>query len=377
MKRLFKISGIVLGLILISGLIYYSTLTDRYKSHYKTKFLHTFGFVDSEWRSDIAANKAVFTTPTLVVDKIFKSMQGPAVEKYVTIDDSREELVWLNSFKTRAISEDGVTISNDFVCHSNVDFLFLDHYAKWGLTDELYRDYPRLTSMSNGIESHVFPEGFGFPIFSNEKFLLQTQVLNQNVKDSIFRVKHQLEIGYVAHSENMKPLISRAVYIQLPFKEDYKKMNPDNLPHNYCIPADKEVQEVDPVTKEKVSGFWLIPKGKTNYSAKINHQLGIKDSLSLHMVVPHLHPFSEKLELYDITENRTLYTCNVSNFSDRIGLKKTPDFKSEKGIMMYGNHEYELRLSVNNTSGEDQDMMATLFLFFYDKDMHDKILEQL
>jgi hypothetical protein len=41
---------------------------------------------------------------------------------------------------------------------------------------------------------------------------------------------------------------------------------------------------------------------------------------------------------------------------------------------MYQNHEYELVLEVNNTTKINQDMMGSMFLFFYDAEL-DSILK--
>jgi hypothetical protein len=48
-------------------------------------------------------------------------------------------------------------------------------------------------------------------------------------------------------------------------------------------------------------------------------------------------------------------------------------YSSVEGIWLYENHEYELVLEVNNTSSIDQDMMGSMFLFFYDEELKGKI----
>jgi len=101
--------------------------------------------------------------------------------------------------------------------------------------------------------------------------------------------------------------------------------------------------------------------------------LAIKDSVTLHQITPHLHPFAKKFILKDTTTNTILYTCNVINRKNSIGLISTPIFFSEQGIIMYPTHEYVLELTTNSTLEEPQDMMASLFLFFYDKEMDLKI----
>ena len=54
-------------------------------------------------------------------------------------------------------------------------------------------------------------------------------------------------------------------------------------------------------------------------------------------------------------------------------LKKVSYFSSEEGIMLYPNHQYELDLTTNNTTKVNQDMMASMFVFLYDKEMAEKI----
>jgi hypothetical protein len=46
-------------------------------------------------------------------------------------------------------------------------------------------------------------------------------------------------------------------------------------------------------------------------------------------------------------------------------------FSSEEGIWLYASHDYEIKLEVNNTSSTEQDMMGSMFLFFYDKELDD------
>ncbi|HRA74069.1 MAG TPA: hypothetical protein PLB11_14750, partial [Flavobacterium sp.] len=58
-----------------------------------------------------------------------------------------------------------------------------------------------------------------------------------------------------------------------------------------------------------------------------------------------------------------------------IGLTNIENFSSTEGIWLYANQEYEIVLEVNNTSLENQDMMGSMFLFFYDSEM-DEILKK-
>lgn len=361
--------------VVIAGLIYYSTLDDRHQAYYKTRFLHALHLLDPNWEQTSEGNTARFISPTLLIDRKFKSMEGPAAIDYFTINDKKEELVWLTSFKTKALDLEGNPASADFICHTNLDFVYIEHYGRWGLNNEMHRGYPRLSTVSNGIIAYDFPDGFGFPLFTNEKILLQTQVLNHNLTDTVFKVKHQYDLTYKKHEQRMKPLLPISAYIRIPFENATKK-NPNDLPDAFCIPVDSEIHsEMDPETQQTLSSFWIIPEGKKVYRGNINDQLRIQDSISVHMIVPHLHPFSERFQLVDKTTNTILFECDVENFKDKIGLKDTPVFKSTKGFKMYQDHDYELVIHTNNTSGMLQDMMASMFIYVHDEEMDNKIQE--
>ena len=65
----------------------------------------------------------------------------------------------------------------------------------------------------------------------------------------------------------------------------------------------------------------------------------------------------------------------ITNHKNSIGLTNIENFSSTEGKWLYANQEYEIVLEVNNTSLENQDMMGSMFLFFYDSEM-DEILKK-
>ena len=364
----------IISVIFIIGLSFYATRTNLQKSTFKTNLLHTLNLVDNTWEITRSKNKITLITPTLIVDGIFKSMEGPHATKTFKIDEGSDKLIWLNSFKVTAVNTDETEeLSNDFICHSNIDFYDGEHFGKWNFHDRIGENYPRLTTLSNGIESYRFPEGFGFPIFANESLFTQTQVLNHNISLEIFSIKHKLELGYTSNSNNIKPLRGKPIYIMLPFNanDPYKGATSENP--NACIPVtDKNHFYVD----EKglsYSGHWVISPGKQRFKFDITEQIALKDSTSLHHIATHLHPFAEKLLLIDKTNNTSIYVSKATNYTKKIGLKEVSYLSDKKGIMLYPTHEYELILETNNTTNTNQDMMASMVLFLYDKELDEKI----
>lgn len=101
--------------------------------------------------------------------------------------------------------------------------------------------------------------------------------------------------------------------------------------------------------------------------------LNLQDSLRLHAAAVHVHPFATSLTLYDQTTKTPIFTSRIENYTDKIGLKKIEAFSSEEGVWLHPDHRYELLLEVDNTSAVEQDMMGSMFLFFYDQEMDEQL----
>lgn len=373
-SKILKYSVLLLLVAISVGGIYYLNLPSRHKAIIKTRINHTFGLVDNTWNITNKDQTLSLITPTLVVDQIYKSMEGPKVMRSFQIDSKTDDLVWITSFETKAISTNEVdALSNDYICHTNIDFYDGEHYSRWNLNERIGQHYPRLTSMSNGIEKYNFPDGYGFPVFGNENLFLSTQTLNHNIKSDPFSVKHQINLGYKPHSKTMKPLQSKTVFIMLPYNTDNPFQGPTEANPNMCLPVETGNHSYSNDEGESLSGHWVVFPGKKRYSYDITHQLQLKDSTTLHHIATHLHPYAETLTLKNKTKDTVIFTSIAENYTDKTGLKRVSSFSSAEGVMLYPDHAYELILEVNNTSGSDQDMMASMFLFLYDKEMHEQL----
>lgn len=374
MKLSFKSISIFLFIVAVGAIIYFFNLKTRHQELIKSKFLYSLNIVDSEWDKELYENKVVFTTPTFVISNLYKSMEGPKSDQYLAIDNSSEELLWITSFKTEAfLSDESTRMPNDFVCHTNFEYRDAEHYNRWNLTERINKQYPRITSISNGIEACELPEGFGFPVFSNERIFLNAQALNHNVTDSIFNIKHKIEIGFIKHGKKpIKALQPKTLYMMFPFDMDNPFVGPSDKLPNACIPVETKNHTYYDDKGNPLSGHWLFSPGRHHYTFNATQQLSIKDSIRLHQITSHLHPFAERLQLVDKTTNKVIYNCESENFEDKIGLKSTPTFTSTEGVWLYENHEYEMTLEVNNTTDTDQEMMASMAIFYNDEEMTKK-----
>jgi hypothetical protein len=366
--KIYKILALLLLLSIVGGLIWYAQLSNRHKAIVKTTLLHKTGLVDNDWQVENSSKEYKMLSPTFIVDDIYKSMEGPKASNYVMLSQD-STLLWITGFKVVAQdAKTGEKMSNDFICHMNVDINDSKYYSNFGLEDRIGKQYPRLTSLSHGMENFDFPEGYGVPMKGNDLLFVTTQTLNHNIKEAYYKVKHKVSITY-QEDKNIKPLMSKTAFIMLPYDKYDPYKSPTDPGADFCIPVETKNHSYDDGSGNKLSGHWVIPIGKNTYRSGINHQLEIKDSLRLHAAAIHVHPFATRIMLLNKTTQKPVFVSEVTNHKNSIGLTNIENFTSKEGIWLYANQEYEIVLEVNNTSKEDQDMMGSMFLFFYDQEM--------
>lgn len=374
--KIYKIISALALLGFIVGGITYWQLPNRHKAIIKTYFLQHTGLVDNHWEIDNQSQHYTMVSPAFYIDGIYKSMEGPKSSNYIQLSQDTT-LLWITGFHVRAInSKDKKQISNDFICHTNVDFNDVKYFSNFHLEKRIGKQYPRMTSLSHGLENFKFPKGYGVPMKGNDMLYVTTESLNHNIPDANYLIKHEVEIDYSSTAAVYKPLMSRTVYIMLPYDKSDPYKSPLDPGKDYCIPVETKNHSYDDGKGNKLSGHWVIPVGKHTYRSAINTQLQIEtDSIRLHAAAVHVHPFATALTLWDKTANKAIFKSNIINHHGTIGLSKIDALSSETGIWMYQNHDYELVLEVNNTTTIDQDMMGSMFLFFYDQEL-DGILHQ-
>lgn len=372
-SKIYKnITAVFLILVIIAAFTY-SQLNRRHRAIVKTTLLHKLHLVDGKWSVDQTKGLYSMISPSLLIDGIYKSMEGPKSSKYVQLSQD-STLLYMTGFKVTALdAKNKRLLSNEFICHTNVDFNDVKYYSNFNLNDRIGKRYPRLTSLSNGMESQHFPPGYGVPMYGNDMLYVTTQALNHNNTKIKYLIKHQVDIEYTR--QMLKPLMSRTAYITLPF--DRNNPTAPEKGTDQCIPVETKNHTYSDGKGNLVSGHWKIPVGKRIYRGDINSFLHMdqKDSLRLHSASIHVHPYATKLILMDKTTNQPVFRSEILNAFRKTGLLKVGGFTSEEGVYVYGNHNYELILHVDNTSGEEQDMMASTFLFFYDQEL-DSILNQ-
>jgi hypothetical protein len=116
------------------------------------------------------------------------------------------------------------------------------------------------------------------------------------------------------------------------------------------------------------SGHWAVKPGKEIRHTVANPLMNLSFDTTIHFIAIHLHPFAESLELRDLTTGETLFKSHAQGPEEGIGLDQVDYYASKEGIPVYKNHDYELVSVYNNTTGVDQDAMATMFFYMLDKE---------
>jgi hypothetical protein len=374
-SKIYKFSAVFLLLAIIGGGIFYWQLPNRHKAIIKTTFLQKTGLVDNQWLVDNEQQQYKMISPAFYIDGIYKSMEGPKSSNFLQLSQD-STLLWITGFHVKALdSKTRKQVSNDFICHTNVDFNDVKYFSNFHLESRIGTQYPRMTSLSHGLEDFSFPKGYGVPMKGNDLLYVTTESLNHNYPNANYLIKHEVAIDYTKKSTPMKPLMCRTVFVMLPYDKADPFKEPTDPGKDYCIPVETKNHSYEMPDGKVLSGHWVIPPGKHSYRSSIDDQLQMTDSLRLHAAATHVHPFATALTIFDRTANRVIFKCHIENHKNSIGITKIDAFSSEAGVWLYKNHHYDLIEEVNNTTTIDQDMMGSMFLFFYDKEL-DAILNK-
>lgn len=309
------------------------------------------------------------------VEKLYRSMKGPSSMQAIRLDDDTEkpELVWVTGYEAVMVGADGEEpMPQEFMCHSNLDVNAASHRSKVGASPGFS---PRLFTLSQGQFYVKFPPGFGIPVRSDESLNLTTQVLNLNHADDMFEVRHKVTLNYVRDVEATKPMKALfpigAYGLALLEGDDgyYGIQNPIEEEHgSSCLPGENAAGHTYKDQFGRVfTGHWVVKPGREVNTTLVTNLMRLPYDTTAHYIAVHLHPFSESLELIDLTAGKTVFKSKVENYEDKIGLRRVEYFSSEEGIPLFKDHEYQMVSVYNNTTEEDQDSMAVMYLYVHDK----------
>jgi hypothetical protein len=347
-------------------------------------------FASAAVASEYPVRQFQFLSDLYTIEKKYKSMEGPSSMKKVTLLDGPPELLWITGVKTEMVEEDGKTAQlPELMCHVNVDLDAERHRALFNLKRAVAT---RLVTLSQGITDTRVPEGFGFPIISNEPLSVYTQVLNHNIDDpQNLKVRHRVTFEYVRDRDLQRPIkplmnlgasgmvlidekpLSLVPTIDLGVSDTSSGQSAASPEHGAsCLMLQRAPNAlgmgsdyVDPQGR-KLTGHWVVPPGRQVNHSDVTWFMGLPFDTKLHYAAVHLHPFAESLTLRDVTADKVIFSAKARNPENRIGLDHVDTFLSSEGVKLYKDHKYELVSVYNNTTNQVHDSMASIFFGFAD-----------
>lgn len=314
---------------------------------------------------------------TYEIDRIYRSMKGPESTQELSLsDDGERDLIWIKGFKAVMVEPDGESpMSQEFMCHSNLDFDIGNHSKIMGWKKN--NSSSRLFTLSQGQFEIKFPEGYGIPILSEEKLSLTTQVLNLNDAENKHQVRHKVTIDHVNDSDldaPMKALFPVSAYgLKLLEGDDghFNVKNADEKHGKGCLVGENaDTSDYKDKFNRSFTGHWVVKPGREVNHTLVTEILNVPYDTTIHYIAVHLHPFAESMELKDLTTGETVFRSNVVGTANRIGIESVEYYSSQEGIPIYKDHEYQVISVYDNTSDEDQDSMAVMFLYLLDKEFN-------
>ena len=312
------------------------------------------------------------------IDQIYRSMQGPqsAIRVLLGAPDAAPELVWIKAVHTEVVGESGQAVSQEYMCHlvAALDDAIVRDDALATETTDL-----RFGTMSQGLSHKSYPLGFGLPALSTHFLSFHSQVLNLNREDANVRVRHRVITHYIRDSERavpMKAIDSTYAQVMVLLNEDkgegyYGVRVPnDEIAGSSCSVGQHVESEVGLLPDSygrQYSAHWVVEPGTTENRALATKLMKIRYDTTIHAIDVHLHPFAEWVELRDLTARETVFRSKASQIEHGIGLASVESFRSAKGLPVYSDHEYAIVAGYDNTSGENQDAMAVMYVGTHDK----------
>lgn len=315
-----------------------------------------------------------YLSEELVINDIFLSMRGPGRQDYMALAPSTDELAWLTGFSVEVTADQGVTDTQQYLCHSNLEIADVkQHYMT--VANRAFNP-GRYFTISQGQSEARLPEGFGIPINTRHALNWNGQALNVNgVPEKPVTTRQKVKLKYQLDrdlAKEMTPLYAMSLVGLVTIGDEPRHYTTEvdgKMSTGGCMLGTSAVKDgvFTDAHGSQFSSHWVVPPGREKNVTSLDNTFTIPEDTTLHYAMLHVHAFCDWVELYDKTADKSVLKFSVEQVPNRIGLLKTQEFSSPEGIKVYKDHAYELRSEYNNTSGVDQDSMVVLYVYLKDK----------
>ncbi len=319
-----------------------------------------------------------YLSPTRTLDQVYPSMNGPEDIQEMTLWDSEEpEVLWLLAHSTQVVDDTGQqTLSNEYLCHTNIDVEANQHNHIFQSTapNTPRWFHPRLFTLSQGATSVVLPDGYGVPVRSDVPLTLLNMFLSHKPIEAPFQARQRFEVQFIRDAERtqtLKPLYLKVASVLVSLEDQpvlfNREKSGETLHDSSCsmgVTA-SELWHRDSQGR-KYTPHWYIEPGRSEYKTLVTDQMALPVDTTLHYIGAHVHGYAESIVLKDLTTGKVLFRGKVTTNQEHEGVESVEVFSSKKGLRVYKDHEYEMSVVYNNTSGKTIEGMAMLYIYFYD-----------
>jgi hypothetical protein len=269
------------------------------------------------------------------------------------------------------------------MCHSNLDLNYKVQTELLGGAAGAPRPGARLATISQGLADVQLPEGFGIPFPSIQPLYVTSQVLNHNLAPEALepplQVRHRGRLTWARDAElaqPMRPLYAAGLSVMVSLGDTqayFDTLTPGETEHgSSCAPGIAATKATAHLFtdrhQQRFTAHWIVKPGEEERRTIVTGMLGLEYDTTIHHIAVHLHPFAKSLALRDLTTGTDLFVSYAKNAEGKVGLETVDSYSSTEGIPVFKDHQYELVSVYDNTSGQDQDAMAVMYLFLADKE---------
>ncbi len=296
----------------------------------------------------------------------------------------KRELLWLKAVKIDLLDEnDHLLPDAAFFCHATIDVDLDFRNEVFPLSE--HSANMRHIVLTQGQTEFSFPNGFGLPVASDEKWNFIFQAINRT-SDVPRRIKQRCTLTFVRDRELVYPM--KALFWYYPvINVVIDRNSPERAlaEHRSCldcsamsegVPAPSSMKNMiftDKFGRSQI-GHWVVPPGIHTYCSPISEVTSLANAgfastnPEIHLVLTHIHPFCEKCSLVECSgaNRREIVTVTAKTDTKNLQLSKIDTVSSIKGIPLESGKNYELEATYNNTSGTPQDSMAGMALYCSD-----------
>jgi hypothetical protein len=312
-----------------------------------------------------------------LIDKFYRSMEGPLQVKKFSLDSRHSEIFWVKKIKVEVVDQDGSTPSHqDFFCHFNVDFSVPQRKA---LMPTATVPSHRMLTMSQGQMEISFPESSALPIHSLEEMTFYFQVLNRLHKGT-FYVRHRVTVEYIENKDlklPMLPLFAHAGMVIQSVAPTVKGWDeaPTNKSCALCRPlavGDRYPTGMGYIQDglgQRFASHWKVPPGTQESATPLHSFMPIPYKTTIHAFSTHVHPYAEYLSIVDTRNHKEIVRAGAKTSKEGAVLESIDylTFPVSEQVVLDETPSYEMVVSYNNPTKEDQDAMAMAVFYLHDR----------